>query len=100
MRLRKIASRWVPHHLTDENRLESVRVCKKNLSKFRDGPCQLCDIINSDESWFYLKQISSKQANDSWVYEDESPRTVTKSDFHAKKFVFSIAFKSIGLISI
>ena len=35
--LKKISSRWVPHELTQEQRLRRVNVCTENLQKFETG---------------------------------------------------------------
>lgn len=35
--LKKISSRWVPHELTQEQRLRCVNVCTENLQKFETG---------------------------------------------------------------
>jgi [histone H3]-lysine36 N-dimethyltransferase SETMAR len=35
--LRKLASRWIPHQLTDNNRKERVEACIENLNKFKEG---------------------------------------------------------------
>jgi hypothetical protein len=34
--LRKLASRWIPHELTDQNRRERVEACLEKLAKFED----------------------------------------------------------------
>ncbi|CAF1548990.1 unnamed protein product [Didymodactylos carnosus] len=58
--LRKLASRWIPHELTDKNRNDRVQACRENLAKFKEGKWRLCDVITGDESWFYLRQIGHK----------------------------------------
>ncbi len=78
--LRKLASRWIPHFLTDYNRKERVEACIENLNKFKENKWRLCDVVTGDESWFYLRQIGYKSANSSWVGEGESPRTVVRRD--------------------
>ena len=57
LKKRKLASHWIPHVLTDQNRKDRVEACSQNLSLFRNGPCRLYDIITVDESWFYLRQL-------------------------------------------
>lgn len=76
LKLKKIASVWVPHQLTEKNRLDRVAMCRENLSKFKGGKWRLCDVITGDESWFYHRRIGRKQSNYSWVGEGESARTV------------------------
>jgi len=52
LRLRKLASRWIPHELTEKNRQDRVEACRENLDKITKGKWPLCDIITDDESWF------------------------------------------------
>ncbi len=63
--MKEITSRWVPHALTEENCKERVRICKENLAKFKENKWHLVDVVTSDDSWFYLRQIGKKQLNKS-----------------------------------
>ena len=76
LRLKKVTSRWVPHNLTEENRKERVRICKENLAKFNEGKWRWCDVITGDESWFYHRNIGSKQSNAIWVAKGETSRII------------------------
>jgi len=97
LKKRKLASRWVPHELTDQNRKDRVEACKENLALFRNDPWRLCDIITGDESWFYLRQVGHKLANASWAGEGESPRVVRRDRFEPKN-MFYIFFKTTGVV--
>jgi histone-lysine N-methyltransferase SETMAR len=96
--MKKITSRWVPHELSEKNRQDRVRICKENLAKFKENKWRLCDGITGDESWFYHRKIGTKQSNSSWVAEGESPRTVVKRNQFEPKTMFSIFFKSTGVV--
>lgn len=100
LKLKKVTSRWVPYDLTEENRQERVRICQENLAKFKDGRWRLCDVVTGDESWFYHRQIGRKQSNASWVKEGESPRTVVRQNRFEPKTMFSIFFKTNGVVHI
>jgi hypothetical protein len=73
LRMRKLASRWIPHELSDQNLKERVEACQENLAKFQEGKSRLCDVITGDESWFYLRQIGHKSSNSVWVEEGRPP---------------------------
>ena len=90
--LRKVTSCWVPHNLTDKNRLDRVQACRENLDKFKSNKWRLCDVITGDESWFYHRQIGRKQSNRSWIGEGESPRTVVRRGRFEPKTMFIIFF--------
>lgn len=100
LRMRKLASRWIPHNLTDDQRAKRVQASKLILAKFNEDKWRLGDIITGDESWFYLRQIARKSSNKSWVGEGESPRTVVRRDRFEHKNMFSIIFKSTGVLHV
>ena len=100
LKLRKLASRWVPHELTKENKEKRVQICQENLAKFRDGRWRLCDVITGDESWFYHRQIGRKQTNYSWVKPGDHPKTVTRISQFEPKTMFTIFFKSNGPVHV
>ncbi len=91
--LKKLTSRWIPHDLTDKNRKDRVDACRENLAR-------LCDVITGDESWFYLGQIGHKPANASWVAKGDFPLTVVLRDRFEPKSMYSIFFKTTGLVHI
>ncbi|CAF0989636.1 unnamed protein product [Rotaria sordida] len=96
--LTKITSRWVPHKLTEEQRQRQRRVdiCIKNLQKLEGGTWRLCDIITGDESWFYHRNIKSKQQSKAWVAKNEGPPTVVKRQQFKKNTMFVIFFMTNG----
>jgi len=100
LRLKKVTSRWVPHFLTEENRKERVRICKENLAKFNEGKWRWCDVITGDESWFYHRNIGSKQSNASWVAEGQPPRTIEKRGRFEPKTMVTIFFRQSGVVSL
>ena len=57
LRMKKVTFRWVLHQLTHEQR---VKLCCENLAKFQNGSWRLYDIVTSDETWIYHRQIDHK----------------------------------------
>ena len=41
--MKKLIGRWAHHELSEQNRMECVRICSENLAKFDDGTWRLCD---------------------------------------------------------
>ena len=58
------------------------------------------DVVIGDESWFYHRKIGRKQSNASWVAEGEAPRTMVRRDRFEPKTMFSIFFKSNGVVHV
>lgn len=100
LRLRKVMSRFVPHDLTEANKLLRVQLCKETLAKLEEGKWRLCDIITGDESWFYHRQIGHKQSNASWIGEGDSPRTVVQRNRFEPKTMFTIFFRTTRVMHI
>jgi histone-lysine N-methyltransferase SETMAR len=98
--MRKVASRYVAHQLSQKHKEERVRICQENLKKLNDGTWRLSDIITGDESWFYHRQLGHKQSNYSWIGQGQSPRTVVRRNRFEPKTMFSIFFKTTGLVHI
>ena len=100
LELRKIASRWVPHDLTEAQKQKRVEYCQENLRLVNEGKIRLCDIFTGDESWIYHRRIEKKKSCASWVKPGESPRVVVKRNQFEPKTMFSVFFKSTGVIHI
>ena len=100
LQLRKVASRYVPHFLSEKNRKDRVRICEYNLDKFKSGSWRLCDVVTGDESIFFWKQIGRRQSNASWVAKGESPRTVIKRSQFDDKTMVCIFFSTKGVETI
>ena len=100
MKITKLVYRCEPHELTEQNRKDRVRMCLENLAKFEDGTWRLCDVVTGDESWFYWRQVGKKQSNKSWVAEGEKARTVVKIGRFESKNLFTIFFRTSGVVHI
>ena len=96
LRMRKLASRWIPHELTANQKQVRVQICRENLAKFRSKSWRLCDILTGDETWIYHRQIGRKASNACWVAQGQSPGTVVRRSQYEPKTLFSIFFRSNG----
>ena len=56
--MKKVISRWVPHQLTDEQR---VKLCRENLAKFQNGSCRLCDIKQVMKHGFTIGRFNTSE---------------------------------------
>ena len=56
-----MVTRWVPHELTDEDRMKRVEDFCQNLKLFQEGKWQLCDVVTGDDSCFFLKTNWQKE---------------------------------------
>lgn len=98
--VRKVASRWIPHLLSDMQKQDRVNWCKFMLKKFENGQSRrVDDIITGDETWIYSYDPETKQQSTVWMFEDEVPPTkVVRGKSTSKKMV-AIFFRRAGLIA-
>ncbi len=73
MSLTKLAPKFVPHILTDNQRHHRVALSETNLQSVRDEPRFLDKIITGDESWLSLYETETKIESCEWV-ERGQPR--------------------------
>lgn len=100
LKMKKLTSRWVPHELSEKNRQDRIRICQQNLAMFKESKWRLGDVITGDECVFHHRQIGKKQSNKSWVYEGEKPRIIVKPGRFEPKTMFSIFFRTTGVVHI
>ncbi|CAF1347479.1 unnamed protein product [Didymodactylos carnosus] len=67
LKMRKVASSWIAHKLSDEQKQQRLRVCRQNLAKFQTGKWRLSDVITDAETWIYHRQIGRKSSNATWI---------------------------------
>lgn len=98
--VRKIASRWIPHLLTDDQKQRRVDWCKFMMEKFDNGRSKsVFEIVTGDETWIYAYDPETKQQSTVWVFEDEPPPTkVTRARSVAKQMV-AVFFRKGGLVA-
>ena len=88
--VRKMCTSWVPHALSDEQRENRVKWCKKMLKKFcKSGfAAEVNFIMRGDETWLYYYDVPTKSQSKVWIFEDEEvPVQVRKSKSIGKRMV-------------
>ena len=51
LKMRRVSSCWVPHHLTTEQLENRVRVCREWKKLIRNDPDYMSQVITCDETW-------------------------------------------------
>lgn len=100
LQLKRMHSKWIPHHLTDNNKKKRLDFCKANLKQFEGAKWRICDIITGDESWVYYRKIGYRHSNSVWVKEGEYPEPIVRRGKFEPKSMISIFFKSTGPVLI
>lgn len=86
--------KWVPHNLTENQKLRRLNTCYSLLSRYNLRPF-LDQIITCDEKWINYEDIRRSKH---WVKNDCPPIKVPKPDLHPKKVLFSVWWSTKGII--
>lgn len=95
---RKIASRWVPHKLTAQNKQKRLDFAKAMLNKFNNNEWRLDQILTGDECWIYHRHLEKRSSSHAWKRPDEEPETIVRRSRYERKNMFVVFFKSTGPI--
>jgi len=87
--LHKLCAKWVPHRLSEENKLKRVEISKQLLKILDRG---YRNIITGDETWIYFFTISNKEANKSWIEKGENRPQIVRTAQNSKKRMFAYFF--------
>jgi histone-lysine N-methyltransferase SETMAR len=96
----KRSSRWIPHHLTSQNKIKRVEFAKAMLSKLNSEEWRLDQILTGDESIFYHRKIEKRAIASSWKRQGEPPDTIVKRDRFEAKSMVSIFFRTTGPVHV
>ncbi len=71
LKLHKIASRFVPKILTDDQKQRRLQAARNNLQRLVDKPLLLRNIVTGDESWVHCYELNVKQRDMVWIGPQE-----------------------------
>ena len=101
LHMKKMAARWVPHLLTDEQKKRRVDCSRNLLESFEpNGPKRLYDVVTGDETWITFYGIPNKRCNSAWVGPGGDRPTVLRPGFQSRKRLFTVFFNSSGLVAL
>lgn len=83
---RKVCSIWIPHKLSDENRVLRVTIAKEILQSLEilgDNVYRLYAV--TDESWINHAAMGTKQENKVWLKNGEKPNQIVRSHLTKEK---------------
>ena len=69
----KVASVWVPHELTHEQRVLRANMAWDHFERYTDDNTILDRIIAIDETWLRSYDPKDDYASRQWVFPDEDP---------------------------
>jgi len=99
--LRKIASRWIPHLLTEGQLAQRVDFCRFMLEKFDGGSSKsISEVVTGDETWIYQYDPETKQQSTVWVFEDEEPPPKVVRSRSVGKQMLAVFFRRSGPVAV
>lgn len=95
--VRKLAARWVPHNLSEEQKRVRVNWCREMLERFNKGDSRrIFDIVTGDESWIYQYDPETKRQSTVWVFPDDAPPVKVKRGRSVGKKMVASFFSASG----
>ncbi|KAJ0171150.1 hypothetical protein K1T71_013349 [Dendrolimus kikuchii] len=95
--VRKLCARWIPHYLTEAQKLRRVDWCREMIQRFNGGDSKaVFDILTGDESWIYCYDPETKRQSAQWVFPSEELPTKLKRDRSVGKSMVASFFGRTG----
>ena len=77
----KEVGKWVPHDLTENNKMQRLNTCISHMPGYKIKDF-LWKIVTGDEKWVYYDNPSNKKQ---WLSPRQSASASPKPDIHRKK---------------
>ena len=94
MEKRRKLDKWVPHELTEKDRIDRLTIAASLLTRFSDEDF-LQRIITCDEQ---LILYDNKVLQYNWFDANEPPKKKGKPNFHPKKLTVSVWWSVKGVV--
>jgi hypothetical protein len=87
LQLTSRCSRWVPHVLSEQQKLQRIEAAHTWLGVFQQGnDAELLEnIVVVDEKYFYLRSVGTKKTNHSWCLDGTERQRVPRRTMHDSK---------------
>ncbi|GBP42731.1 hypothetical protein EVAR_23369_1 [Eumeta japonica] len=88
--VRKLCTRWIPHDLTEGQKLRRVNWCRDMMQRFGGGDSNVVyNMVTGDESWIYCYDYETKRQSAQWVFPFEELTKIKRGRSVRKKMVAS-----------
>jgi hypothetical protein len=99
---RKICSVWIPHKLSEQNKIQRVTAATNLLHIFQLHPINemLSIFAVEDETWVPFEMCASKEENKVWLPPQAKRPRVVREQLTFRKTMLSLAFTGNGKLSV
>ncbi len=98
LKLKKRPAKWIPHLLTDNQKVCRLRVSRDLLAHFRRSPTLADRVITGDESWFWCYQPQTKRSTSAWLRSNERHPQKPVQDRYVRKVMVIVFWDSQGVV--
>ena len=95
--LKKVMKVWVPHTLTEDQKIFRIEGCHNNLLRYRRHPSLLKRTLAIDESWVSLLIPESKTKAKVWIGPNENVPTTIRAELREPKRMLILAMDFEGI---
>ena len=85
---------WVPHELTERNRLKQTTACMSLLARNKHEPF-LKRLVTGDKKWILYENPKRKR---SWSQRNQPPQRCAKSGLHPRKVLLCVWWDYKGIL--
>ena len=100
MKLSKLAPKFIPKILTDEQKRFRMRLCQLNLDALKEDDEYLMKFVTGDESWVSVYEVERKQSSCEW-HPTGSKESRPKKALHSrstKNAMITVFFDDSGVV--
>ncbi len=98
--LKKRSAKLVPHQLTEEHKRKRREFCQDFLRRARLQRNFLSSVMTTDEAWFYMMEMRTKEENKQWLPPGADRPQVPRRPRNCKKLLIIPFFDRHGLVHI
>lgn len=95
---RKVAAKWVPRVISDEQKAHRVMACQQWKGRLQREPDFLDKVITCDESWFHHYDPETKQESAQWKHPSSPRPKKAKVQASAGKVMHLVFFDKQGIV--
>ena len=105
LQMRKLCARWIPHKLTESQRLARLKMSKELLKEYSNAdPRRLYEIFTGDGTWISYNEPERKSATCTWVGKNDDgsrnpPSKKARPDRFGRKVLYTIFFDAHGSVA-
>ena len=97
LNLRKVCTRWVPHLLNEEQKIQHLKCARELLKTYKGCNSRvISNLLTGDETWVHMFEPQRRADNKQLKRKDKKCPCIAKRTISSKKMLDAIFFNSSG----